>query len=179
MGLSLINLLCQDLARSERRTPPASISAQLLFVVRFAPKVRSLAVIGFRIAHASGSYSAILGNIVKMATQVITGADIAYQARIGPGLALLHPSGVVVSGDAVIGERCTIHQGVTVGGSPSGAPVIGDEVNLGPGARILGAVTIGENSHVGANAVVTRSFHERNVVIAGIPARVIRDRGAS
>jgi serine O-acetyltransferase len=106
-----------------------------------------------------------------------TGADIACSARIGPGLLVRHPVGIVIGGGTTIGRNCTIMQGVTLGESlrPTGDhsyPSVGDRVTLGAGSVCLGGVNIGNGSIVGANAVVTRSLPE-NVVVAGVPARVI------
>ncbi len=109
-----------------------------------------------------------------------TGADIACSAKIGPGLLMRHPVGVVIGGGANIGTNCTIMQGVTLGEAlrPEGDhsyPTIGDGVTLGAGAVCLGGISIGSGSFVGANAVVTRQVAE-DVVVAGVPARVISRR---
>jgi serine O-acetyltransferase len=87
---------------------------------------------------------------------------------------MLHPNGVVINPHAVIGARLTIHSSVTIGGSPTGAPVIGNDVNLAPGSRVLGAVTIGNRVRVGANAVLTKTVEGDDLVLAGIPARILR-----
>jgi serine O-acetyltransferase len=169
-------VICADLARSERRTVPSGRFTRLRFLLQALPKVRSLAAVGFRVSHFLGRRSPTAGAAAKAITQVITGSDIAYDADIGPGLTLLHPNGIVIAAGTIIGARCTIHQGVTLGGSPAGTPILGDDVTLSPGCRVLGAVRIGEGIHVGANAVVVRSFEEPHVVIVGMPARVLRPR---
>ena len=113
--------------------------------------------------------------MVKQANQVLTGADIDYRATIGPGLRLLHPGAVVIASGAVIGARFTVHSSVTVGSSGSGAPTIGDDVNLAPGSRVLGSIRLGNRIRVYPNAVVTRSPEQDGVVLAGLPARVVRE----
>jgi len=106
-----------------------------------------------------------------------TGADLSCGARIGGGLLLPHPVGVVVGGGAVIGENRTILQGVTVGerlgiDRKHEYPKIGSCVTLCAGAVCLGAINIGDGSVVGANAVVLTDVPACSVV-AGVPARVV------
>jgi serine O-acetyltransferase len=149
-------------------------------LARNAPTVRFMAVALLRVAQAAGARSALLGALIKQANHVLTGADLAYQAHIGGGLVLYHPTGVVIGPDCRVGERATVMQGVTLGsdavvvGARDGAsPTIGDDVFLGPGAAVFGAVELGDRVRVGANSVVLGSFGS-DVVIAGAPARVIR-----
>jgi serine O-acetyltransferase len=86
---------------------------------------------------------------------VISGADIALNCRIGGGLLLPHPNGIVISSSAIIGVNCLIFQQVTIGTRRSGGtPVIGGHVDIGAGAKILGSLTIAPHSQVRANAVV-------------------------
>ena len=86
-----------------------------------------------------------------------------------------HYGTLVVNKDARIGNNCRIHVGVNIGGFNGGVPVIGDNVYIGPGAKIFGGITIGNNVSIGANAVVNKSFPD-NVVIAGVPAKIIKER---
>lgn len=109
------------------------------------------------------------------------GIDIPCTTRIGPGLYIGHFGAIVVSGRSTIGRNCNLSQGVTVGavfrGPRAGAPVIGDNVYLGPGCKIVGKVTIGNNAAVGANCVVTRDVSD-NAVVVGIPGRCISENGS-
>ena len=105
------------------------------------------------------------------------GAVVPCQTKIGKGCKLGHGgSGVVIHEKAQIGSRVMICQQVTIGGSGIGSrlPVIGDDVYLGAGAKILGAVEVGNDSVIGANAVVVRSVPPRSVA-AGVPARIIAE----
>jgi len=95
----------------------------------------------------------------------------------GPGLSLAHHGSIVVNGRALIGRNCRVHPGVVVGELDGGAPVIGDDVYLGPGAKVFGAVTIGDGAAIGANAVVTADV-PAGATVAGIPARVVSERGS-
>jgi serine O-acetyltransferase len=81
---------------------------------------------------------------------------------------------VVLHPDCVIGRRCLIGQNVTIGGSfGSNVPRIGDDVWIGPGARILSDISVGSNVIIGTNAVVVRNVPD-NAVVAGVPARILR-----
>ncbi|WP_315768405.1 MULTISPECIES: serine acetyltransferase [unclassified Bradyrhizobium] len=86
---------------------------------------------------------------------VVTGADIPLTCRIGGGLLIPHPNGIVIHPAAEIGVNCLIFQQVTIGSreGPS-VPLIGGHVDIGAGAKILGALTIGNHARIGANAVV-------------------------
>jgi serine O-acetyltransferase len=96
----------------------------------------------------------------------------------GPGLALAHYGSIVVNGMVRVGRNCRIHPGVVVGELDGKAPTIGDDVYLGPGAKLYGGISIGDGAAVGANAVVNRDVPPR-VVVAGIPARVVSERGST
>ena len=105
---------------------------------------------------------------------IVTGADIPINCRIGGGLLLPHPNGVVIAPDAEIGVNCIIFQQVTIGTNGRGYPVIGDDVEIGAGAKVLGPISIGSRAQLGANAVVVRDVRE-GAVAAGVPAREIGD----
>ena len=95
----------------------------------------------------------------------------------GPGLAVPHYGTIIINSRAKIGKNCKIHVGVNIGaaGGQKEAPTIGDNVYLGPGAKIYGDITLGNNIAVAANACVGKSFLEENIVIGGIPAKKIKN----
>ena len=86
----------------------------------------------------------------------ITGAQIPLSCRLGGGLLIPHPNGIVISPDATLGPNCLVFQQVTIGtnGTYSGAPTIGGHVDIGAGAKLLGDVHISDHAKIGANAVV-------------------------
>jgi serine O-acetyltransferase len=95
----------------------------------------------------------------------------------GPGLSIAHHGTIIINTGAKIGANCRIHCDVNIGteaGYSNKAPQIGNNVYIGPGAKLFGDITIADNAVIGANAVVNKSFLEPNTVIAGIPAQVIK-----
>jgi serine O-acetyltransferase len=109
---------------------------------------------------------------------VITQSDVDLQATLGKGLMLPHPNGVVIHGEARIGDDCMIMQQVTVGMIDEGeVPVIGNRVYIGAGAKIIGKLTVGDGARIGANAVVVNDV-PTNATAVGIPARLIRRAAA-
>ncbi len=109
------------------------------------------------------------------------GIEITPACQIGPGLYIGHFGGIHVPSKVVIGKNCNISQGVTVGvigrGTRKGAPVIGDNVYIAPGVKIIGNVKIGNNVAIGANAVVTKDLPDNSVAV-GVPATVISSKGS-
>lgn len=109
------------------------------------------------------------------------GIQISYEAEMGPGFYIGHFGTIIVSPFAVIGKNCNISQGVTIGNTPrgerAGAPTIGDNVFIGPGAKIFGKIKIGDNVAIGTNAVVTKDV-DSGAVVAGVPAKVISHKGS-
>jgi serine O-acetyltransferase len=108
--------------------------------------------------------------------EITTGISLPFTAEIGRGFYIGHFGQIFVSPDAVIGECCNISQGVTIGQAGRGeqqfVPLIGDRVYLGPGAKVIGKVRIGNDVAIGANAVVTKDLPD-NAVAVGVPAQII------
>lgn len=99
----------------------------------------------------------------------------------GKGLSLAHLGTVVISAGAKIGEYCRIHVDVNIGtaaGEKTAAPQIGNNVYIGPGAKLFGSIEIADGIAIGANAVVNKNFKTPNITIAGVPARRISDKGS-
>lgn len=104
------------------------------------------------------------------------GIELPYSARIGRRVVFEHQHGIVIHGSAEIGDGCVLRQGVTLGNRrddrPFDAPVLGRNVNVGAGAKILGKIRVGDGAHVGANAVVVHDVAAESTVV-GIPARPV------
>lgn len=94
---------------------------------------------------------------------------------IGPGLSIVHYGPIVINIATKVGKNCRIHPCVNIGasGGKAEAPQIGDNVYIGPGAKIYGDIKIANNIAIGANAVVNKSFNDENIAIAGVPAKSI------
>jgi serine O-acetyltransferase len=100
---------------------------------------------------------------------------IGRGAEFGPGLVLIHSTGVVINGQVQGGANVHIEHQVTIGAERRQSPVLGDDVFLGAGAKIIGSITIGDGARIGANAVVLDDVPPHCTAV-GIPARVVRRR---
>jgi len=112
--------------------------------------------------------------------ETITGISLPKEATIGPGLRIWHFGNIFIHPDVKIGANCTLRQGVTIGNRHPGGPVpvLGDNVELGAYAQILGGVKIGNNCRVGAMSVVLRDMPDGSTAV-GAPARVIAPTGTA
>jgi serine O-acetyltransferase len=109
------------------------------------------------------------------------GISIPPETEIGSGFYIGHFSGIIVNDKCVIGKNCNISHGVTLGeasrGKNKGCPTLGDNIYIGPGAKIIGAIKIGNNVAIGANCVVTKNIPD-NAVVVGVPGKIISYRGS-
>jgi serine O-acetyltransferase len=123
----------------------------------------------------------LLARFLSNVSRTITGIEIHPGAQIGSRLFIDHGMGVVIGETAVVGDDVTMFHGSTLGGTGKEKgkrhPTIGNGVLIGAGAKILGNITIGINSRVGANSVVLHDVPEGSTVV-GIPARLLQRRGA-
>lgn len=111
---------------------------------------------------------------------IASGADIPLNAKIGGGLLIPHPNGIVIHPGSEIGVNGLILQQVTIGTVPSSlkAPRIGGHVDIGAGARVLGDITVGDHAKIGANAVVLCDVPPGAVAV-GVPARILLAKGGT
>ena len=136
------------------------------------------ALLMYRLAHSMNKKGMeIPARAVSQLAKFFTGIEIHPGAQIGKGLFIDHGSGVVIGETAIIGDNCTIYQGVTLGGTGKDKgkrhPTIGNNVMIGCGAKVLGPFTVGDNSKIAANAVVLSAVPENSTCV-GVPARVVR-----
>jgi serine O-acetyltransferase len=136
------------------------------------------AIWGHRLAHWLWIHRLrLFGRWVSQATRDLTGIEIHPGATIGPGFFIDHGMGVVVGETAEIGDDVTLYHGVTLGGTSlekgKRHPTIGDRVVIGAGAKVLGPITIGDDSRIGANAVVVKSVPANSVVV-GVPGQIVK-----
>jgi serine O-acetyltransferase len=112
-------------------------------------------------------------------TETLTGISIPKSVGVGPGLKIWHFGNIFVHADSVIGARCTLRQGVTIGNREDDgpSPVLGDDVELGAYAQVLGGITIGRGAKVGAMSVVLQDVPPGAVAV-GVPARIIERSAA-
>lgn len=147
----------------------------MLEVVICYPGVHAL--FGHRVSHWLWRHRARLtARALAELTRMLTGVDIHPGAALAPGVFIDHATGVVIGETAEVGADVTIYQGVTLGGTSLDKgkrhPTIGDRVVIGAGAQVLGPVTIGHDSQIGANAVVVKPVPPGSVVV-GVPGQVI------
>jgi serine O-acetyltransferase len=166
------SVLRQDLDAARSRDPAART---LLEVALTYPGVHALWA--YRVTHwlwtRQFKLAARWGSSIA---RLLTGVEIHPGATLGVGIFIDHAIGVVIGETAEVGNDVTIYQGVTLGGTSlergKRHPTIGDRVTIGAGAKILGPITIGAGSRIGANAVVVGSVPPDSVVV-GIPGRII------
>jgi serine O-acetyltransferase len=171
----------QDLEAARKRDPAARSNAELVLCY---PGLH--AVWGHRVSHRLWQDNhKLAGRLFAALTRLLTGVDIHPGAVLGPGLFIDDATGVVIGETAEVGADVTIYHGVTLGGSSlergKRHPTEGDRVTIGAGAKVLGPITVGQDSRIGANAVVVRPVPPDSVVV-GVPGQVIQrkqPRGAT
>ena len=133
------------------------------------PEFRS--VYYHRLQHGNAS-GALLARALRLIWRGVDGLDMGGTV-IGPGLFISHGQGTILSAER-IGANLQVHQGVTIGWDYRGErrPIVGDDVFIGAGAKVLGAVTIGDGARIGANAVVVSDVPARATAV-GVPARIL------
>jgi serine O-acetyltransferase len=168
----MLTAIRQDIRAAKERDPAVPTTLQVIFAY---PGVH--AIWGHRISHWLWNRGArVTARVFAELTRILTGVEIHPGAVLGSGLFIDHATGVVIGETAEVGDDVTIFHGVTLGGTGADTgkrhPTIGDRVIVGAGAKILGPIKIGDDSRIGANAVVVKEVPSSSVVV-GVPGQII------
>jgi serine O-acetyltransferase len=180
--MTLKHLLLADLTRQWRAAGSQDTPSTTPQIFRSLTNHKYLPVVLFRLARSmQGGPLRPIALVLSLLNQVVFGVEIALQSEIGPGLYFPHTGGIVLGAER-IGSNATIYHGVTLGAAKldvaftSGMrPILGDNVVVAAGAKVLGGVRLGDRAIVGANAVVVNDVFE-NEIVGGIPAARIGER---
>ena len=172
----MINTIKSDIAIIKERDPAARgileiflcyPGFQAIFLHRFTHKLWKLKL-------------PLIPRVLSQINRTITGIEIHPGAKIGKKVFIDHGMGVVIGETAQIGDNCLLYQGVTLGGTGKSHgkrhPTLKENVVVGAGAKVLGSITIGANTRIGAGSVVVRSV-QGNSTVVGIPGRVVHQSG--
>jgi serine O-acetyltransferase len=170
--------LREDVSAARDRDPAARAVGTLEILLTY-PGVH--AILAHRISHAlHGADIPLAPRVLSNASRIVTGIEIHPAARIGNDFFVDHGTGVVIGETAEIGDRVTLFQGVTLGGTGFAAgkrhPTIEDNVTIGSGAKLLGPITVGHGAKVGANSVVIHDVPP-NATVVGNPGHPVRVEG--
>lgn len=174
----IIKDIWQDVKAVQERDPAARNAAEVLLLYQGVH-----ALIWHRFAHWFYEHHMFfIARLISQLARFCTLIEIHPGAQLGHGILIDHGSGVVIGETAVVGDNCTIYQGVTLGGvgTQKGKrhPTLGNNVTVGAGAKILGSFEVGDNCSIAANAVLLRQLDENSTAV-GIPARAVKKDGIS
>ena len=177
ISLAIIALLFHKELKATYERDPAATN----YIVILLTYAGLHAVILYRTAHFFFKIRIpILPRVISQVGRALTGIEIHPGASIGKGFFIDHGTGVVIGETAIIGDDVTLFQGVTLGGTGKERgkrhPNVGNNVVVGTGAKILGNITIGDNSYIGANAVVLNNVPPNSTVV-GVPGRITKQDG--
>ncbi len=166
----------QEIRTAQKKDPAAKSFLEILLLYQGLH-----ALISYRFAHLLYRMHLYFpARLLSQVSRFITGIEIHPGAKIGKRFFIDHGMGVVIGETAVIGDDVLIYQGVTLGGAGiekgKRHPTIGNNVVIGAGAKILGNINIGDNSYIGANAVVIKDVPANSTVV-GVPGRITKQDG--
>ena len=181
-GLSTLARVARELREdvsAARDRDPAARAAGTAEILLTYPGVH--AILAHRISHALHDAGVPLApRLLSNASRIVTGVEIHPAARIGRDFFVDHGSGVVVGETAEVGDRVTLFQGVTLGGTGFATgkrhPTVEDNVTIGSGAKLLGPITVGHGAKIGANSVVIHDVPP-NTTVVGNPGHPVRVEG--
>jgi len=174
--LTIYIVFAEDIAAVKERDPAAKSPLEILLLY---PGLHAL--VSYRVAHKLWETRIpIIPRWISQITKFWTGIEIHPGAQIGRKFFIDHGTGVVIGETAIVGDNVLLYQGVTLGGTGKETgkrhPTIGNNVVVGAGAKILGNILIGDNSYIGANAVVIKNVPPNSTVV-GIPGRITKQEG--
>lgn len=175
--LALISLFFyKDIRAAQKRDPAAK---SFIEVILLYPGLHAL--VFYRIAHALYKIKLFfLARLLSQTARFFTGIEIHPGAKIGQRFFIDHGLGVVIGETSIVGNDVLLYQGATLGGTGvvqgKRHPTIGNNVVIGAGAKVLGNIVIGDNSYIGANAVVIKDVPSNSTVV-GVPGRITKQDG--
>ncbi|MFA5411184.1 MAG: serine O-acetyltransferase EpsC [Candidatus Omnitrophota bacterium] len=177
LKIILISFFFRNEIKSARRKDPAARS--FLEVLLLYQGLHAL--ISHRIAYFLYKIHWFFpARLISQAARFMTGIEIHPGAKIGKGFFIDHGMGIVIGETAIIGDDVLLYQGVTLGGAGlekgKRHPTIGNNVVIGAGAKVLGNISVGDNSYIGANAVVVKDVPPNSTVV-GVPGRITKQDG--
>ena len=166
----------QDIRAAQKKDPAAKSFLEVLFLYQGLH-----ALVAHRIAHFFYRlHIFFLARLISQVSRWMTGIEIHPGAKIGKRFFIDHGMGVVIGETSIIGDDMLLYQGVTLGGTGlekgKRHPTIGNNVVVGGGAKILGNISVGDNSYIGANAVVIKDVPANSTVV-GVPGRITKQDG--
>ncbi len=172
----MLKAIKSDIAIIKERDPAARGLIEILLCY---PGFQALVI--HRVSHKLWKIGLpLLPRVLSQLTRSLTGIEIHPGAKIGTGVFIDHGMGVVIGETTEIGNRCLLYQGVTLGGTGKDHgkrhPTLSENVVVGAGAKVLGAISVGTNTRIGAGSVVVRDV-EANSTVVGIPGRVVHQSG--
>jgi serine O-acetyltransferase len=170
--MRVLQSILRDIRTARKRDPAATGNLE---VVLAYPGFHAREI--HRLAHALYERRVpLLPRLVSHAGRFVTGIEIHPGAKIGEGLFIDHGMGVVIGETAEIGDDCHLYQGVTLGGTSRKRekrhPTLGDNVVVGAGAELIGAIHVGENARIGAGSVVVTNV-PANATVVGVPGHIV------
>jgi serine O-acetyltransferase len=174
----VVREVASDVATARERDPAARRAGTVEILSSWAGVQ---ALLAYRVAHALGEAEMPLAPMaISYLSRAVTGVEIHPAARIGDEFFIDHGSGVVIGETAEIGDRVTLYQGVTLGGTGfqrgKRHPTLGDNVTIGSGAKLLGPIEVGHGAKVGANTVVVEDVPP-NATVVGNPGHTVKVEG--
>ena len=177
--MSLLKSIASDIQAARDRDPAATGNLEVILTY---PGFHARQL--HRLAHTLRQRGVpLLPRLISHVTRALTGIEIHPGATIGDGFFIDHGMGVVIGETAEIGDNCHLYQGVTLGGTSTKRekrhPTLKDNVEVGAGAKLIGAITVGEHASIGAGSVVVTNV-PANATVVGVPGHIVayRDPGS-